>query len=397
MNRQLKSHSLLFILLIIATLLFLLYLRIQPELTYDFSPLFDGNKYSNAYKYFSGSTPNYSVPFPFHSRILVPFLASLLPVDTITNNFHIINYIFVLASIIAIYGLWRLLGISNGYMMTGFFWLMVHWSGLIRYNIFDPITVDVPIYFFQALLLIIIIKRKLWWLLILGPIATLQKESFIGILFIVLLVSIFKKSYFNYSFKEISLLAAALVISILSKEVVNYYFLPANPDKNSLIVVLFHIKESIIHPFRLIRWGVGAFTAYGPLLLLSIWVSIKNKSINANGWYLIALSGLYMAYSLLAGSDFTRIALLGFPYIMTWILVQTKEARGFLFKISFIIGLPLLKLFSTIPDPAVSGWNSFNKWFPTFANPILVLLWLLYAVLCVLIFWITEKKLSRLP
>ncbi len=397
MIRQLKSHSLLFILLVITTLLFLLYLKIQPDLTYDFSPLFDGNKYANSYYFFTKSADNYTVPFPSHSRILVPYLASLLPFDTITNNFLLLNYIFALASIIAIYGLWRSLGISNGYMMTGFFWLLVHWSGLIRYNIFDPITVDVPIYFFQALLLIIIYKRKFGWLLILGPLATLQKESFIGLLLIVLLISLFRKSRDHYSIGEVALLVSSLVLSILSKVLVNHYFPPMNPGKNSLIIVLFHLKESLYNPFRLVRWVIGLFTAYGPLLLLAFWELIKNKSFRSNGGYIAALSILYFGYSFLGGSDFTRIAMLGFPFIMTWIFIQTKEARGFLFKISFIIGIPLLKLLSTIPDPAISGWDGFNNWFPTFANPLLVVLWLLYAVLCILIFWITEKKLSRLP
>jgi hypothetical protein len=67
-----------------------------------------------------------------------------------------------------------------------------------------------------------------------------------------------------------------------------------------------------------------------------------------------------------------------------------------MFKAAFIAGIPLLKLFGTLPDPANSGWDKFNNWFPEFANPVIVLLWLVYAIMCLGMFRIIEKKLSIL-
>jgi hypothetical protein len=67
-----------------------------------------------------------------------------------------------------------------------------------------------------------------------------------------------------------------------------------------------------------------------------------------------------------------------------------------LFKAAFIAGIPLLKLFGTIPDPAVSGWDKFYNWFPEFANPVIILLWLVYGILCLAMFRIIDKKLSIL-
>ena len=91
-----------------------------------------------------------------------------------------------------------------------------------------------------------------------------------------------------------------------------------------------------------------------------------------------------------------RISFLGFPFIMTWILLKLMDTKGFIFKAAFIAGIPLLKLFGIMPDPAVSGWDKFNNWFPEFANPVLVLLWLIYGILCLVMFRVIDKKLSIL-
>jgi len=396
MIEKLKHHRLLFLLILISIGLFFLYMKIQPAITYAFSPLFDGNKYLLVYQFFQNQTDQYHIIFPINSRILVPYLAAQLPFNDPEQNFLLFNIIFTILSVIAIYYLWRQLGISTGHIMTGFFWLLIHWVGIIRYNIFDPITVDVPLYLFQALLLLIIYKRKFFWLLILGPIASIQKESFPALLIIILLLSVYdnflKKANYRYSL----IIVLALIFSYAAKAMADYYFPPIDPGKNSIIVILFHLKETIINPFRLVRWLVAIFTSYGPLLMLAFWVGIKSKSIIQGNRYLLFLSLTYLFLSLFAGGDMVRIAFLGFPFIMTWILLKLKDTKGFLFKAAFIAGIPLLKLFGIIPDPAVSGWEQFNNWFPEFANPVLVLLWLVYGIMCLVMFRIIDKKLSVL-
>ncbi len=397
MVEKLKSHYLLFVLLIISSGLFYLYLNIQPQLTHSFSDLFDANKYEKIYRYFEENQSSLDVAFPFFSRILVPWLASLLPGESATKSFIIINFIFTLLSVASIYFLWIKTGISRGYIMTGFFWLLVHWAGIVRLNIFDPITVDVPIYFFQALLLLVLFKRKYGWLLLLAPVATLQKESFIGLLAVILIVHL----YWIYSRKESFLpslvILIALLLGILTKEAVNHYLYPDPEGRSSLITILFHARETLLNPFRFIRWLAGVFTAYGPLLILAVWYSIKNKKYLSDNLELLALSVTYLGFSFLGGDDFTRIAFLGFPFIMTWIFKNLQNVHGFLFKAAFIMGLPLMRLLSKIPDPAISGWIKFRNWYPELANPIIVILWLSYGVLSWFVFKTIEKKLAKLP
>ena len=188
---KLKQHRLLLIVLIISICLFFLYLSIQPHITYSFSTLFDGSKYIKIYNFFAQTGDAYDVIFPLNARILVPYLSSLLPFDDPIKNFNALNLIFIILSILSVYILWKQLKISSGHIMTGFFWLLIHWVGIIRHNIFDPITVDVPLYLLQTLLLLIILKKQYLWLILLGPLATIQKESFPALLIVVLLVSLY--------------------------------------------------------------------------------------------------------------------------------------------------------------------------------------------------------------
>jgi hypothetical protein len=371
-------------------------MKIQPAITYSFSPLFDGNKYLLVYDFFQNQTDHYNVIFPINTRILVPLLAAQLPFENPEQNFLLFNIIFTILSIIAIYFLWRQLDISTGYVMTGFFWLLIHWVGIIRYNIYDPITVDVPLYLFQALLLFVIYKRNYIWLLLLGPIATIQKESFPALLIVILLVSLYESYLKKEHFGNTVIIAIALILSYTTKALADYYFPPIDPGKNSIIVILFHIKETIINPFRLVRWLVAIFMSYGPLLMLALWVGIQSKTIIKGNRHILFLSLTYLFLSLFAGGDMVRISFLGFPFIMTWILMKLKDTKGFLFKAAFIAGIPLLKLLGTIPDPAISGWDKFNNWFPEFANPVLILLWIVYGIMCLVMFRIIDKKLSIL-
>jgi hypothetical protein len=269
--------------------------------------------------------------------------------------------------------------------------------GIIRLNIFDPITADVPLYLFQALLLWFILQRKHYLLLFLAPLATLQKESFVGLMVITFLTSLYVYQKKKITLSDLSFVFISMILSIGTKALANHIFPPEDAGKNSMLILFFHARETILNPFRIIRWLIGVFTSYGPLLVLAIWYRIKNKKLSTGNEYLIMFSLTYLGFSLLGGGDFARLSFLGFPFIMTWILTSLRNIRGFLFRIAFLMGLPLMKLFRNIPDPAVTGWDRFYNFYPEFANPIIVLLWLGYGVLCVFAFRTIHKKLSMLP
>jgi len=393
--------------LLVTTAAFVFYFYHQPVASYAQVPLMDANQYLKSYHYFKGDTAFYQVIFPINARILVPWLATLIPATDADCAFQILNLVFSLLSVGILLRLWQQMKFGYELIFIGFFWLLFHWTGLIRLNAFDPVTVDVPLYLFQTLFLWIVLRRQwvhLWWL---APLATIQKESFPALLIVLLLYGWLYNRYTKTRTFPVWPLAMCLVLAAISKAVVNYYFPPVKPG-NSLITILFFIKESLIDPFRLVRWIAGVFVAFGGWLLLVLWqwtstgafAKLKNTLLtkprqwpvfkNTTTDLLLLFSVTYLGLSLLAGGDFTRIVFLGFPFVMTYILLVIRQCSQKLRIAAGLLSLPLMRLTEIIPDPA-ADWTAFINWYPEFATwPVVCQLWV-YGVVVFMVFWLLKK------
>jgi hypothetical protein len=347
------------------------------------------------YKYFKGEVAVYSAAFPYYSRAIVPFLAAILPSNDIYLNFQLLNLIFSIAGILSIYYLWKTLEIPFYLIAIGIFWLLFHWTGLIRLNAFDPLTVDVPTYLIQSLLLFIILRKRYHWLYLLGPLAVLQRESIL-ILLLILLVYAYINNYILKSDEKMPLLVVtlALLLAILTK----YLFTLKYPaiditEKSSVRLVLFYIKEVLFDPFKIIRWIVGIFMAFGAFLILPI-INFKKDKLNSSfGWILISMSSVYLLLGIIAGGDSTRIVFLGFPFVMTWVVIQLKDVSWKLNVITLLLSIFLMRLFSSIPDPG-KDFSSFAQWYPEFAEPQVVIVWGVYLLCCIAILFVINKSVS---
>jgi hypothetical protein len=384
-----------FFLTVITAAAFVLYFFIQPVLTYAACKLCDGSQYAAMYRYFNGDTTVYSAAFPYYSRALVPFLASLIPVDDIYLNFQFVNLLFSIAGVIAIFYLWKTLDIPVYLILIGLFWLLFHWTGLIRLNAFDPLTVDVPTYLFQTLLLFIILSKRYNWLYLLGPVTVLQRESILILLLVLLMFAIIN----NYVFKhEEKLPLVVFLIAIILTVFAKYIFTRIYPaiditEKSSVRLVLFYIKEVLIDPFKIIRWIVGIFMAYGAFLVLASF-KIKKDVFNSSFMLILGcMSGIYLLLGIIAGGDSTRIVFLGFPFIMTWILIVLKEVSLKLTILALVLSVFLMKVFSTIPDPG-KNFSSFAQWYPEFATSGTVLIWGAYLLFCCLFLYFVNRLFS---
>jgi hypothetical protein len=382
----------LFFLTVITAAAFVLYYFIQPVLTYATCKLCDGGQYAAMYSYFKGNASVYSAAFPYYSRAMVPFLASLIPTEDIYLNFQIVNMLFSIAGVIAIYCLWKALDIPVYLILIGLFWLLFHWTGLIRLNAFDPLTVDVPTYLFQTLLLFIILSKRYNWLYLLGPLAVLQRESILILLLVLLIFAIIS----NYVFKTgeklpVVMLVLAIILTVLTKYIYTRIY-PAIDitEKSSVRLVLFYIKEVVFDPFKIIRWIVGVFMAYGVFLVLA---SIKvKKDVFSSSFMLILsfMSAIYLLLGIIAGGDSTRIVFLGFPFIMTWILIVLKEVNVKLTILALVLSVFLMKLVGTIPDPG-KDFHSYAQWYPEFATSGTVLIWGAYLIVCCLFLYFINR------
>lgn len=362
---------------------FFFYQQAQPPLSYDFAPEFDGNDYRNIYDYFQGYREDYKVPHPFHQRILVPFLASLIGSDIIPT-FQWVNLFFSLLAVAVLFLLWRDLGFELKWFWAGFIWLIFHWTGMIRLNAFDPITVDLPTYAFQALFLWLVLKRKFIHLLWLAPLAAIQKESFVALPVLLFIYGAWHNRKTKEGFYDIPLIVASIVLGVAAQSIVNYNFPPLEEGKGALITLAYHGKEAILHPFELIRWLAAMSMAFGPALWLAFDHYRKTNRYDNTRNLLLMYSGLYLAFGILAGGDMTRIIFLGFPFIATWIIFELEEiGKSKLFWLG-LLSLPLTFFWKMLPDPAWQ-WEAWESWYPEFAGWETVLIVLAYVIFTSLI------------
>lgn len=362
---------------------FTFYFFIQKSVDYAHCSLCDGIRYQKIYEYFRGIHHTYQIESPFHQRGLVPFMAALFPLKNMQDNFLIIHVIFSVLAVNLLYFLWQSLKIPFHLRVIALAWLLLHWTGLIRLNLYDPLTVDIPLYGFQALLMILILKRAYVWLPLLAPLATWQKESFLALL----IALCFSEALLHYqgiqrlSKKNWIYLSAALLLSLVTLLGYNVYFPPHDTIyKNAIITLLFFAKETLESPLDLVRWMVALFTAYGAFMLLAL------QRLKTETWkipefhYLGFFSGMYLLFGILAGRDMTRILFLGFPFIMTWILLLLKSESIFQMGLAVLLSIPLMRLVSNIPDQS-QDWESYAQWYPAYADLGVVSAWGIYLVM----------------
>ncbi len=367
--------------LILTIVAYEIYERIQPTVDYPNAPLFDGNQYLKITAFLQGSDSVYEVSFPYNTRVLVPALVLLMPFDDVIMSFKALNLLFSLASLVALFFLWRDFGLSPLLMFSGFFWLLFHWTGLIRLNLFDPVNVDLPLYFFQALLCLIVIHGRFYWLLILAPLAVAQKESFIAIMIILAGFSFYHRK--EYEKMDLIWIGLTLFISILVKFGMNQVFPQLEAGRSGFTTVAYHLKLVALDPFRIARWIAAIFVAFGGVLILNL-RRTKKFSLDRQHSLLGLFSLTYLVFGILAGGDMLRIVFLGFPFIMTLLLSGIRKESENLVIIAVVLSLPLMKLRSTIPDP-VNSWTEFVEWYPEYASWQMVLIWLGYAVVMYLV------------
>jgi hypothetical protein len=370
----------LILLQIITTGVFYTYYLLQPVVEYRQCARCDGNQYLQIYQYFQGKIDTLTLNYPFQNRPFVPFLASLLPLDALPS-FRIINFIFSLLAVNSLYFLWKTLEIKLIWRCLGIFWLLFHWIGLIRLNAYDCLTVDVPLYFFQTALIWIFLTKQFGWLWLLVPMATLQKESFLALGIVSIFVGLFNQEESNQATK-LKIIVGSVGLGILANWVSNYFLPAISPANNFLYTIWIHIYILLGNPFRLLQWLAAIFTAFGAFSF--VWFRRKNFILLQNQpvySYLSVWGFTYLLFGLLAGGDSTRIVFLGFPFLMTLLLLLWQQETWWKSAVAFLLSLPILHLINRMPDQT-KNWQAFSAWYPEFAEAGTLGLWAIYGLLC---------------
>ncbi|SMD34755.1 hypothetical protein SAMN04488029_2168 [Reichenbachiella faecimaris] len=351
-----------------------LYYWMNVPKDYSACTLCDGHQYAKLYWYFEHGMIA-PIKFPFYNRPLVPWLVSLIPGSSIGLHFDLVNFAFFVISIWAIRSLWLELQLKFWVQLLGFGWLIIHWTGIIRLNLYDNLTVDVPLYFFQALALLLFLKKDYKWFLLLVPVALLQKESFLAIMVVFIGIH-FVYNYHHQPWKQGRILILSTLIGLLIQKTVLYYLPEQLDQRSSLDAILYHGHWALKDPSRFIRWFTAFGSAYG-LLPLAIFLAFGIRRFKDSKYtLLLVLSLMYSSFGLLAGEDMTRILFLGFPFIMT-LTLRELQGKDLTFVFS-ALGLSLISL-RLLPIPVDTHWAI------DYAELAHVWNWFFYYSLCVIV------------
>lgn len=328
------------LLLLVTTGLYLLFFYFNEPVDFATCQLCDGKQYLKLYWYFENGTMS-QISFPFYTRPLVPLLASFVASNPAVG-FQIVNGVFMVLGVFTIKKLWEYLEIKHSLQLVGLGWLLLHWTGIIRYNLFDYITVDVPLYFVQALSLLLFFRKRYLWFYLITPLALLQKESFLAIILIYLIAHIIEQK--GNWLEDGKHLLVSIILGITVQKIA-LGILPEQADqRNSILAILWHANLVYEDPTRLIRWFAAFGSAFGVIPFILLWKLKIDHWRDQRKLVLLALSLMYMAFGLLAGEDMTRILYLGFPFIMTLSLILFQTESKYLIIVTVLLSLVSLRL-----------------------------------------------------
>ena len=339
------------------TLILLVLLANTLTLYYHFAAIslpaitLDSYSYIPIYNFFKHDILGWSRP-EHSSRLLLPFLASVLPVENPVIAFKIVNVVFINLTVVILFKLWKDLAIKPYLIWMALLWLFFHQYGIIRFYNFWPTSVDVPSYFFTAALVYVVFKNQYHWLLLVCPLGALGMES---ILFYVIALLGFKLvcCYFSGSLSEGDRKSIVWIFLSIVLTLFLLYFLPLflYPPPNShtvhLVERFFKIylgRQEALWLFQVISTLFYIYGAFLLLLVKNLHASYRNNRLfNA----LILLLIVNVALNIITVNG--RVMFMGFPIIMTLVLISINSLPPVLVIIGYFLSIPLMKISVDFP------------------------------------------------
>lgn len=394
-NRPKRDTVLIGALVFIAILFFA---QMQPLIELNNHRAWDGGQYYAMFHWFRCGAFPVEAPFgkmipvfPYSQRVLIPWLAEFIPFSDSMSCFRVVNVVFLTTAGATMYYLWaELCRLPKWLSLAGILFFTFHWVSPVRGLNNCVYSVDAPVYLFESLMLCVVFTRKFKWLLLLAPLATLCKEQFVYVFLVFLIYSLIynwlkQKRLYPIYFLGFTFLMTVLVSSFAMR-------FPFHGTGFGGFTVAFFAWTRLCEPLGFVRWTIALMTAYGVLGLMAMIVPKVRQ--NEHELLLSVLSVLFLIFSMLGATDMTRTAFLGFPFVMTWVLMRIKSQPWQQNVLAIVLTVPVMRLVTSIPEPAnplpnndITGAYS---WVPEYAHLSIVVAWGLYFILC----WILLSKKS---
>lgn len=350
--------------------------------SYEKIPQMDGNQYLKIWQNFNDPAgyPEYEVSFPFNSRILYMALASLFPDSFGTlNTLVLLNYLFGLGTLLLLFNTWNRLAIPILPSLFLLAYTCLHWSGIIRQYMIDPVGVDVPYLFLLTLLLHCILFQHYRYLFVLTAIGIAVKEAILPFILTLWMIRLFQTGIISFQNRKPKIdlskinrdmihISIALLSGMLCVVLLSIFYPPSLTGwkQNSLATIATCINLVLKDPVRVLNWLTGIMLFFGMFFYPFIKAAILPKYRTGQYAILLWLSLLGLSLAIIGGGDHTRIAFLSFPFFFTYLLLYWKENPDgwFLYLIPAFL---LTKCWRYLPTPTDS-WELFSSWYPEYSG-----------------------------
>ena len=231
-------------------------------------PLNDARYFVAYVEHFRGETPSDVIRPASNWRMLVPYVASVLPLKPLTA-INITNQILLLLSMVLLYYSMLQLGIGKGYV----------WLGLMLFNISFPAFyytsigyVDAGVMFFVSAGIYTTLKKWWWLLLIAFSTGFLAKESIV-----VLIPFVAVYNWLQHKKKQAVLIALLLaLIYVIESYLVRQYAYITPGEKNNLFWVVNADNISLnLHRINSLLAPILTLGLVGLIYLLNIKLTLK--------------------------------------------------------------------------------------------------------------------------
>lgn len=354
--KQTQALGLLFLKYIknpIGGLLIILFIANNLILLFDYTSIslpaisLDSYGYIQFYEFFRHGIWGY-VREDHCKRIFTPFLASFLPTDNPVVAFKIVNIIFINLTTVALYQLWRKLKINQYYIVLAFLWLFLHQYGVIRFYNFYPTSIDVPAYLFLTLLIYAIFTNRYVWLLWLCPLASTQQIALLVFVFSLLFYKIgsyiISPAHRSVEDKKvIGIIFASIFLSLFCFYLISFFVFPHQSGTTLYLLYRGFLNIAGVRPLNMFIMVISYFYCYGGLLLLSV-QRTASSAYWRNDFCNILLLFLTINFAFGWITMTTRVVFLGYPFIMTFILLSINALRPAIVTLAFVLSIPLMRL-----------------------------------------------------
>ena len=329
----------------------------QPQVTLNGGLGWDGINYYSMYEHFIKGYSDLPLSAPFHQRLGIPFLASLLPLNS-RHAFYLIHSLFWLGAVVFfVLTCRKALHIPHSLTILAVVFLQIHWISVPRGASSYTYTVDSSAIFFMALLAYLFFSRhKGIFVVICAIIGSAFKETIVLWCICLAMGAIFIEDR-NDRKSLLNTIIVAIFFSTLTSYISGKVF-GVESHGGPLNTIIFWFKIRALEPSAYSRYLAATFNAAGGFLAIALSLSIEHfRNINKTQNYLPAFvaTTIYLAVCFLAGSDLTKFAFMSFPLTLPIILSLIDEyidKNNYWWAIFLVIlGLPVAHLIEPIMSP----------------------------------------------